>query len=88
MTKGSIINLNQSLSVLNFLNNIKERNRDRALANAYSLFIDHSYEVIAIIFRPESEFSESSAKGVNWLDTQRHLLIEYSKHHCLDWNFD
>ena len=38
-----------------------------------------SDEVIAIAFRAESELSESSAKGVNWLDTQRDLLLEYSK---------
>ncbi len=38
-----------------------------------------SDEVIAITFRAESELSENSAKSVNWLDTQRDLLLEYSK---------
>ena len=38
-----------------------------------------SDEVISIAFRAESELSESSAKVVNWLDTQRDLLLEYSK---------
>ena len=37
-------------------------------------------EVVAIAFRAESELSESSARGVNWLDSQRHLLLEYNKH--------
>ena len=37
-----------------------------------------SDEVIAIAFRAERELSESSAKGVHWLDTQRDLLLEYS----------
>ena len=62
------------------MNNIKKRNRDRALAKPpthYLLTILD--EVIAIIFQPESELLENSAKGVNLLDTQRHLLIEYSK---------
>ena len=38
-----------------------------------------SDKVIAIAFRAESELSESSAKVVNWLDTQRDLLLEYNK---------
>ncbi len=38
-----------------------------------------SDEVIAKAFRAESEFSESSTKDVNWLDTQRELLLKYSK---------
>ena len=62
------------------MNNIKKRNRGRALAKPPTHYLlTTPDEVIAIIFLQESEFSDSSAKGVNWLDTQRHLLIEYSK---------
>ena len=81
MTKVSIIRFKPKPECFDvFLNNIKERNRERALAKppTHYLLTTHD-EVIAIIFRPESEISESSAKGVDWLDTQRHLLIEYSK---------
>ena len=81
MTKGSIIRFKPKPECFDvFLNNIKERNRERALVKppTHYLLITHD-EVIAIIFRRENEFSDSSAKGVNWLDTQRHLLIEYSK---------
>ena len=81
MTKGSIIRFKPKPECFEeFLNNIKERNRDRALTNPPTHYLlTTPNEVIAIIFRQEGEFSESSAKGVNWLDTQRHLLIEYSK---------
>ena len=81
MTKGSIIRFKPKPECFEqFLNNIKERNRDRALAKPPTHYLlTTPDEVIAIIFRQESEFSQSSANGVNWLDTQRHLLIEYSK---------
>ena len=36
-------------------------------------------EVVAIAFRAEDELAENSARGVDWLDTQRHLLLEYSE---------
>ena len=80
MTKGSIIRFKPKPECFEeFLNNIKERNRERALAKPPTHYLlTTPDEVIAIIFRQESEFSESSAKGVNWLDSQRHLLIEYS----------
>ena len=81
MTKGSIIRFKPKPECFEeFLNNIKERNRDRTLTKPPTHYLLTTFdEVIAIIFRQEGEFSESSAKGVNWLDTQRHLLIEYSK---------
>ena len=81
MTKVSIIRFKPKPECFDvFLNNIKERNRERALTKppTHYLFTTPD-EVIAIIFRQESKFSDSSAKGVNWLDTQRHLLIRYSK---------
>jgi hypothetical protein len=81
MTKVSIIRFKPKPECFDvFLNNIKERNRERALAKPPAHYLlTTPDEVIAIIFRQESEFSDSSAKGVNWLDTQRHLLIQYSK---------
>ena len=81
MTKVSIIRFKPKPECFDvFLNNIKERNRERALAKPPTHYLlTTPDEVIAIIFRQESEFSDSSEKGVNWLDTQRHLLIEYSK---------
>ena len=81
MTKGSIIRFKPKPECFEqFLNNIKERNRDRALTKPPTHYLlTTPDEVIAIIFRQENEFLDSSAKGVNWLDTQRHLLIEYSK---------
>ena len=36
-------------------------------------------EIVAIAIRSESELAESAARGVDWLDTQRHLLVEYSE---------
>ena len=81
MTKVSTIRFKPKPECFDvFLNNIKERNRERALAKPPTHYLlTTPDEVIAVIFRPESEFSDNSAKGVNWLDTQRHLLIEYSK---------
>ena len=81
MTKVSIIRFKPKPECFDvFLNNIKERNRERALTKPPTHYLlTTPDEVIAIIFRLESEFSDSSAKGVNWLDKQRHLLIQYSK---------
>ena len=81
MTKVSIIRFKPKPECFEeFLNNIKERNRERALAKPPTYYLlTTPDEVIAIIFRRESELSDGSAKGVNWLDTQSHLLIEYSE---------
>ena len=81
MTKVSIIRFKPKPECFDvFLNNIKERNRERALAKPPAHYLlTTPDEVIAIIFRQESEFSDSSAKGVIWLVTHRHLLIAYSK---------
>ena len=81
MTKVSIIRFKPKPECFNeFLNNIKERNKDRALSKPPTNYLITTFdEVIAVIFRNENELSESSAKGVNWLNTQRNLLLEYSK---------
>ena len=79
--KVQLSDLNQRLSVLTYFWIIsKSCNWERVLAKLPTHYLlTTPDEVIAIIFRQESEFSDSSAKGVNWLDTQRHLLIDYSK---------
>ena len=81
MTKVSIIRFKpKPESFDEFLNNIKVRNEEKANLNPPTHYLmTTADEVIAIAFRAESELSESSAKGVNWLDTQRDLLLEYSK---------
>ena len=81
MTKGSIIRFRPKPECFNeFLNNIKERNKDRALASPPTYYlITTSVEVIAIIFRKDTDLPSSATKGVNRLDTQRHLLTQYSK---------
>ena len=81
MTKVSVIRFKPKPECFKeFLNNIKERNIDKANATPPTHYLmTTADEVVAIAFRAESELSESSARGVNWLDSQRHLLLEYSK---------
>ena len=81
MTKVSVIRFKPKPECFNeFLNNIKERNIDKANTTPPTHYLmTTADEVVAIAFRAESELSQSSAKGVNWLDTQRHLLLEYSE---------
>ena len=63
-----------------FLNNIKERSEEGATASPPTRYIMTTPdEVVAIAFRAEDELAESSARGVDWLDTQRHLLLQYSE---------
>ena len=38
-----------------------------------------SDEVVAIAIRAEEEIAEDIARGVEWLDTQRHLLLQYNE---------
>ena len=81
MTKVSVIRFKLKPEYFNeFLNYIKERNIDKAnTAPLRHFLMTTADEVVAIAFRAESELSQSFAKGVNWLDTLRHLLLEYSK---------
>ena len=58
-----------------FLNNIKERSDQEPMR----YIMTTPDEVVAIAFRAEDELAESSARGVDWLDTQRHLLLQYSE---------
>ena len=63
-----------------FLKNVKEPSNERALSTPPTHYlITTPDEVVAIVLRTETELSESSTRGVNWLDTQRHLLLEYNE---------
>ena len=63
-----------------FLKNVKERSQERALSTPPTHYLMTTPdEVVAIILRTETELSESSTRGVNWLNTQRHLLLEYNE---------
>ena len=63
-----------------FLANIKERSRERALASPPTHFLmTTDEEIVAIAIRSESELAERAARGVDWLNTPRHLLVEYSE---------
>ncbi len=39
----------------------------------------HSDEIYAIAIRDADVLQDSASKGVEWLDTQRHLLQEYNE---------
>ena len=58
-----------------FLNNIKERSEEEVMRYV----VTTPDEVVAIAFRAEEELVEDIARGVEWLDTQRHLLLQYSE---------
>ena len=58
-----------------FLNNIKERSETETMR----YIMTTPDEVVAIAFRAEEELTENIASGVDWLDTQRHLLLKYSE---------
>jgi hypothetical protein len=58
-----------------FLNNIKERSEEEVMRYVVAT----PDEVVAIAFRAEEELVEDIARGVEWLDTQRHLLLQYSE---------
>ena len=36
-------------------------------------------EIYGVVIRDADTLQESASKGVNWLDTQRHLLQEYNE---------
>ena len=80
-TKVSIIRFKPKPNCFDeFLKNVKERSKERALSVPRTHYLmTTSDEVVAIVLRTESELSESSSRGVNWLDTQRHLLLKYNE---------
>ena len=80
-TKVSIIRFKPKPDCFDeFLENVKERSKERALSTPPTHYLMTTPdEVVAIVLRTETELSESSSRGVNWLDTQRHLLLEYNE---------
>ena len=80
-TKVSIIRFRPKPDCFDeFLENIKERSKKRAMSTPRTHYLmTTSDEVVVIILRTENELSESSTRGVNWLDTQRHLLLAYNE---------
>ena len=80
-TKISIIRFKPKSDCFDeFLENVKERSKERAMSTPRTHYLMTTPdEVVAIVLRTETELSESSSRGVNWLDTQRHLLLEYNE---------
>ena len=39
----------------------------------------HGDEIYAVVIRDANALQEKASKGVEWLDTQRHLLQEYNE---------
>ena len=80
-TKISIIRFKPKPNCFDeFLKNVKKRSKERALSTPPTHYLmTTSDEVVAVVLRTETELSESSTRGVNWLDTQRHLLLEYNE---------
>ena len=63
-----------------FLANVKENSRERATASPPTHFVmTREDEIFAIAIRDAEAFQESASAGVNWLDTQRHLLQEFNE---------
>ena len=63
-----------------FLENILSNSRENRTANPPTHYImTHGDEIYGGVIRESDALQESASKGVNWLDTQRHLLQEYNE---------
>ncbi len=63
-----------------FLKNILANSRENRTANPPTLYImTQGDEIYGVVIRDADTLQESASKGVNWLDTQRHLLQEYNE---------
>ena len=63
-----------------FLANAVENSRESLTANPPTHFLmTREDEIFAIVIRDAAVLQENAAQGVNWLDTQRHLLLEYNE---------
>mgnify|MGYP001167071726 FL=1 len=81
MTKLSIIRFKPKPGCFDeFLANSIEQSRDRGTANppTQSLMTKDD-EIYAIVIRDADGLQQNAAEGVNWLDTQRHLLQEFNE---------
>ena len=63
-----------------FLENVRANSHEAGTANPPTHFLmTHGDEIYAIVIRDANVLQEKASKGVNWLDTQRHLLREYNE---------
>ena len=63
-----------------FLENVRANSHEVGTANPPTHFLmTHGDEIYAIVIRDANVLQEKASKGVNWLDTQRHLLQEYNE---------
>ncbi len=63
-----------------FLENLRANSREARTANPRTHYLmTHSDEIYAIAIRDAEVLQEKASKGVEWLDTQRHLLQEYNE---------
>ena len=63
-----------------FLRNLRQKSSQaRAASPPTHYLMTHGDEIYAVAIRDADALQKSSAEGVNWLDTQRHLLQEYNE---------
>ena len=63
-----------------FLQNLRQNSsQGRTAIPPTHYLMTHGDEIYAVAIRDADALQESSAEGVNWLDTQRHLLQEYNE---------
>lgn len=63
-----------------FLANAAENSKESRTANPPTHFLmTRDDEIFAIVIRDADSLEQQSAQGVNWLDTQRHLLQEFNE---------
>ncbi len=80
MKKLSIIRFKPKPGCLEaFVSAVKEHSRESATASPPTHFtMQANGEIYAVIIRDADALQESSQTGVNWLDSQRHLLEEFN----------
>ncbi len=62
-----------------FLENVRANSRETRTTNPPTHYLmTHGDEIYAVVIRDTDALQESAAQGVNWLDTQRHLLQEWN----------
>ena len=63
-----------------FLEHVRANSREARIANPPTHYLmTHGGEIYAIAIRDTDVLQEKAAKGVEWLDTQRHLLQEWNE---------
>ena len=63
-----------------FLENVRANSREPRTADPPTQYLmTHVDEIYAIVIRDADVLQEKASKGVEWLDTQRHLLQEWNE---------